>query len=203
MARSTLSDLIHEVRGRIRDGRGTANYTTYGTAQYWDDDQIQGVLDRHRQDIYRCAIAPTQKYNNGTVIYTDYYLPHKFLERTSEGGSATFYLENAAGAVIGTANYTPDYNRGYVSFSADQAGSVHYLYASSYDVDGAAAEIWRQKAGDYATAVNFSTDNHRVDRGAIIANALKMAEFYEARSSRGGFNVTTMHRSDVTPAEVW
>ena len=125
------------------------------------------------------------------------------MERTSGGGSATFYLENAAGSVIGTANYTADYNRGYVSFSADQAGSVHYLYASTYDVAGAAAEIWRQKAGDYATAVNFSTDNHRVDRGAIIANALKMADYYEVRSLHGGMNTTTMYRTDVMPAEVW
>ncbi|TXH58137.1 MAG: hypothetical protein E6Q97_03030 [Desulfurellales bacterium] len=197
MARNTLTTLINEVRGRIREGRGTAFYTTYGTAQYWDDDQIQAVLDRHRQDLYRVAIPPQETYSAGTVIYKEYPLPARFLETTSDGGSATFYLETAAGSVVGTANYTPDYNRGHVTFSADQAGSVYYLYAHAYDPDGAAAEIWRQKAGDYATAVNFSTDNHRIDRGAVIKNCMDMSKFYEARSLGGGFAVTTFTRSDT------
>ena len=197
MARATLTTLINEVRGRIREGRGTAYYTTYGTAQYWDDDQIQAVLDRHRQDLHRYEVAPLQTYAGGSVVYKEYPLPVRFLEPTSDGGSATFYLETGAGVVVGTANYTPDYNRGHVTFSADQAGSTYYLYARAYDPDGAAAEIWRQKAGDYTTAVDFTTDNHSISRGKVIDNCFKMAQFYEQRSLGGGFSVTTLTRSDV------
>jgi len=196
-----MADLIQEVR--VRTQENDTDYTTLSATQYWDDDQIERVLDRHRQELWRVPVPPVQTYSGGTVIYKDYPLPANHLEQTS-GGTSIFYLETAAGSVVGTANYTPDYNRGYVTFSADQAGSTYYLYARTYDPDGAAAEIWRHKAGRYATAVNFSTDNHRIDRGAVIKNCLDMAKFYEARSASGGMSVTTLYRSDVnTVYEQW
>ena len=174
-ARSTMATLITRLRGLSQ--AGTADYTV-SSVTYWTDDQLQDVLDEHRQDIYRAPMQPIQIYNGGTVEYHDYHSGYSNLEATS-GGTAIFYVEDAAGNAVGTALYTPDYTRGVITFPADTGGSAYYLYGRTYDLNAAAAEVWRTKAGQYAMAVNFSTDNHRIDRGKIIENCFFMADRYD------------------------
>lgn len=195
MARSTMAYLIQEVKGRIN--AGTALYDEqHGGGYYWSDDRILEVLDRHRVDIWRQPLHPVVTYNNGTAVYLNYPSEQTYLEQTTSGGSAVFYLESGTNTVIGTANYSVDYQRGYITFGADQAGSVPYMTARSYDPDAAAAEIWRMKASWYATDYTFATDNHRVEKGAVMAQCMKMADLYDSRSKTGGVNVVTMYRSD-------
>ncbi len=186
MARSTMATMIANLRGLAQ--AGTADYAV-GTVNYWSDDQLQDKLDAHRQDIYRAPMQPIQVYKGGAVEYHDYHSGYINLETTS-GGTAIFYVEDAAGSAVGTALYTPDYNRGVVTFTADTGGSAYYLYGRSYDLNAAAADVWRTKAGHYATAVNFSTDNHRIDRGEIIKNCLQMAGYYSQQA--GASNVVIL-----------
>lgn len=194
MARSTMAYLIAEVRGRI--DAGTDIYQEqHGSGLWFDPDHIQEVLDRHRVDIWHETIRPQIEYESGTAVYKTYYTGQSFLERTS-GGTAVFYLENA-NQQIGSTNYSVDYQRGVVTFTSNQIGSAYFMTARSYDPDAAAAEIWRIKASWYATSFNFSTDNHRVDKGAVMKQCMDMATFYESRSKSGGFNVTTLYRSDA------
>ena len=189
MARSTMATLIANLRGLTR--AGTADYTV-GTVNYWSDDQLQDVLDAHREDVYRAPMHTVQVYNGGSVEYHDYHSGYSNLEATS-GGTAIFYVEDAAGSAVGTALYTPDYNRGVVNFPADTGGSSYYLYGRTYDMNAAAADVWRTKAGQYAMAVNFSTDNHRIDRGEIIKNCLQMAGYY---SQQAGATTVLINRGD-------
>jgi len=184
-----MATLITTLRGYTQVG--TADYAV-GTVNYWSDDQLQDRLDAHRQDVYRAPLQPIQTYSGGTVVYHDYHSAYSNLEATS-GGTAIFYVEDAAGSAVGTALYTPDYNRGVITFAADTGGSSYYLYGRAYDMNAAAADVWRQKAGHYATAVNFSTDNHRIDRGEIIKNCLSMAGFYAQQS---GATTVLINRGD-------
>jgi hypothetical protein len=69
-------------------------------------------------------------YKGGAVEYHDYHSGYINLETTS-GGTAIFYVEDAAGSAVGTALDTPDYNRGVVTFTADTGGSAYYLYGRS------------------------------------------------------------------------
>jgi len=194
MARTTMSDLITQVRTRIN--ADTADYTI-GTANYWDADQIEGVLDRHRLEVWQASVAPLESYDGGgTVQYLDYPLGHEFLEQT-DAGTAVFFLEAGDHTKIGTANYSVDYDRGWVSFTADQKGSAYFLTARSYDLNGAAAEIWRQKAARFAESFDFSTDNMRVAHSQKLKHANMMADTFDKLSTRGGFSVSTMIRSDV------
>jgi len=194
--RSTMDYLITELAGRV--DAGTATYQEqHGSGLFFDSRKLQDVLDRHRVDIWRQSISAQVTYSGSTPQYKEYLTKIPWLEQTS-GGTAVFFIQDTT-STIGTANYSVDYQRGHITFTADQAGSVRYLTARSYDMDGAAAEAWRMKASWYATDYSFSTDNHRVDKGAVINNCIKMAEFYESRSIRGGFNVTTMYRSDTIP----
>mgnify|MGYP007068867204 CR=1 FL=1 len=57
--------------------------------------------------------------------------------------------------------------------------SAYYISGARYELEAAAADIWRRKASHYAQAYNISTDNQRLDRGALIEHALTMAREYE------------------------
>ena len=176
MARSTLAELIGIVRQYC--DVGTADYTL-GTATHWADDQIQTVLDRHRKDFYLSPLYAQATYTDaGSVEYKTYIAQHRNLERT-DGGTAVFYIETSIGADVGTANYSVDYLRGYITFSADQGGTAYYATGRTYDVNAAAADIWRMKAGHYAKAYDVSTDNHRLSRSQLVKHCHEMAQMYE------------------------
>ncbi len=190
-ARSGLVDLLSELRslGNV----GSNDFQVDGFPQF-TDGRLEDILDLYRQDHYRALMTPIESYNGGTVQYLDYYTGVGYLEKTT-GGTSIFYLENAAGSVVGSALYSFDYQRGKATFSADTGGSTYYWYGRSYDLNRAAAEIWRRKASYYGGQFDFSTDNHSVKKSTVYKQCLQMADFYESRA--GAANVVTIYRSDV------
>ena len=191
MSRSTLAVLIQQVR--TLTGASTADWIL-GTANYWDGDQIELVLDRHRIDIDKEPLAPVEKWvGGGTVQYFEHRSQYGNLEAT-DGGSAVFWLEDSVGADQGTANWSADYQRGIVTFTADQAGSARYLSARSYDVFGAAAELLRAWANREKLSFDFSTDGQSFKRAQKAQMLMEMASEYEMQA----WPVTVqMSRSDV------
>lgn len=189
--RATMISLVRTLRGAT--DTGTADYSIAGF-DYWTDDHLMNVLDRYRVDIYREQLAPIAKHTGGgTIAYYNHQSEYRNFESTS-GGSAIFWLETSDGTDIGTASYTMDYCSGIATFSADTSGTVYYLTGRSFDLNRAAADVWRQKAAHYAGMFTFSTDNHRIDKGALIKNALMMAQVYDGMT---GPIVSTFYRSDV------
>lgn len=179
---------------------GTADYAV-GTANYWDDIHIQEVLDRHRVDVYRELLTPRPSIaSGGTPVYQDYLSQYHNFEQTS-GGTAIFFIEDGTGADSGTANWSADYQRGIVTFVANQAGTAYYLTGRAFDLYGAAADIWRMKASYFAEQFDFSTDNHSISRSQRVKQAMQMAEMYQAKATGSGENTTTLYRSDVWPAQ--
>lgn len=194
MARSGLSSLITELRGMTE--AGTADYTVTGST-YWTDDHLQDVLDIHRTDVIfqPLAMYPAQ-VQGGSLSYKDYRSASGYLETTT-GGTAIMYLQDATGETIGTSNYTPDYRRGVFVFNTDQRGSVYYMTGSSYDLQAAAADVWRRKAAHLApTSFDFSTDNHSISRSQVYQHCLEMASFFEGKSG-DAVQTVTMFRSDL------
>ena len=190
MARATMADLITQMRGM--SNAGTADYTVNGSA-YWTDDQVQEVMERYRVDVNRIELMPVPKHVDGSELeYYDYHSGMQWLEQT-DGGTAVFVVENAEGEDQGTALWSADYNRGVVTFAADQGGTAYFLTGRRYDLNRAAADMWRMKAAHYATAYDFSTDNHSMKRSQLISNAFQMADMYERNAP---MNVVTMYRSD-------
>ena len=189
--RATMLSLIRTLRGMT--DAGTADYTIAGVG-YWNDDHLLNVLDRYRTDVYREQLTPIEKHaGSGTISYYNHLSEYRNFEQTS-GGTAIFWLETSDGTDIGTASYTMDYGNGIATFSADTSGTVYYLTGRSFDLNRAAADVWRQKAAHYAGMFSFSTDNHRVDKGQLIKSAMQMANVYDGMS---GPTVSTMYRSDV------
>lgn len=190
-ARAGLVDLITELRslGSV----GSNDFEVDGFPQF-TDGKLQGILDLYRRDHYREPLAPAETYEGGSVVYKDYYTGVGYLEQTT-GGTAIFILEHAAGTAVGTANYTMDYLRGKATFSADTGGSAFYWYGRSYDLNRAAAEVWRRKAAYYAAQFDFSTDNHSVKRSTLAKQCREQADYFEARSLQA--QIVTVYRSDV------
>lgn len=190
MARSTLASLIDQLRGMTDAAHAEYNI---GTAVYWDADQLQTVLDRHRQDLRRVPLHSEPTYNGGTAAFYDYFAPVGSFEQT-DGGTAVFVVEDATGADQGTATYSADYMRGLVTFAANTLGTAYYLTARTYDLPAAAADVWRMKAANVAKYYDFSTDNHSLSRSQLQKQFLTMAEYYAGQSAP---QVVTMYRSDA------
>lgn len=189
-AREGMHNIIADLRslGSV----GSNDFKVDGFPQF-TDGRLQDILDQYRQDYYRSPMEPVESYSGGSVIYRDYYLDAQYIEETT-GGTAIFYIEHADGAVVSSSGYTVDYRRGKVTFVNDTGGSVLYWYGRAYDLNRAAAEVWRRKASYYATQFDFSTDNHNVRKSTIYEQCLRMADYYERLASTA--DVVTLYRSD-------
>ena len=174
-ARTGLANLIDTLGGMTN--AGTADYTL-GTAVYWDGDQMQRVLDRHRMDVVRDQLVPNPYHaSGGTLNYYEYRSHFGNFEQTT-GGTSIFLVEDSTGADQGTAGYSVDYERGIVTFTTDRQGSVYYLTGRSYDLNAAAADIWRIKAGHVASGYDVRTDNTTLSRSQLKKQYLEMAAEY-------------------------
>lgn len=190
MARTGMTTLIGTMRSLCN--AGTNDYTL-GTATHWSDDHIQTVLDRYKTTIVEEELFEIQnQIGGGSVEYKIFQSRYGNLEETS-GGTSIFTIEDSAGAIIGTSNYSVDYANGIVTFGANQQGSSRYLTGYSYDIYSAAADIYRMKAGVYAESVDWKTDNMSVNRGDAIKQCLKMADYY---AGMGAAKTIDMIRDD-------
>jgi hypothetical protein len=191
-ARAGMTDLIESTRGMC--DVGYADYTI-GTTSYWNDDVVQKVLDRHRNDIKHMDIEPETTYlASGTIQFKDYYIGYGNLE----SGTA-FWLEDATGADIGGTAYGVDYDRGLVSFNYDTLGSSVFVNTRAFDLNAAAADIWRHKAANTAKMYSFSAGGQSLQRGQFMQNCIQMATYYEGLAAPTNIS---LYRSDCTPAGI-
>lgn len=175
MARDGMSRNIGEIR--LMCELGTADYSIAGVT-YWTDNQIQEVLDGHRENIQIEGLMVQSEYTTGTVVYKDYYWRKPDVEEYDASNTEIFHLENAGGTAVGTANYTVNYEARHIRFSSDQLGSAYYLTYRSYDLKRAAAEIWRKKAGHVAQRFDVSSDNHNLRASQMVKQYLDMSDQY-------------------------
>ena len=188
-ARTGMANIISTFRGMTN--AGTADYTG-GTATYWTDDQLQDVLDKHRSDFYHREMQSVGEYSTaGAVVTTRYYLG----SFNVESGTAVFYIQNAEGTTLTeTTDYTIDYSLGLVTFVSNTSGLDYFATYRSYDLNRAAAEVWRMKAAHYASFFNFSTHGHSIHKGELRKYALEMADYY---TQAGGARGVDLDRSDT------
>lgn len=155
-ARATMAALITRVRGLVGDPPGLSTV--------FSDAEVQDVLDRHRMDVVHEPLAPDEDWAGaGAVRWTVYRSRWRHFEAT-DGGSAVFVVEDGIGDNLGTAAWSADYQRGMVTFAADQGGTALYLTGRSYDPHGAAAELLEEWAAKVAVDFDFQADGQRFDR---------------------------------------
>lgn len=185
--RDGMSNLIARLRRLISD---TSN-------EVWDNDDLQDVLDEFRVDIFEESLIskPQIIYSDdeSKTVYHWYYSKYSNFEEATSGTLA-WRVYDHLGETIGTANYTADYIRGHIYFTADQEGSARYLDARSYDIYRAAAYLWRERAGQLTDRYNISIDGHRMNRSEWFEHCMQMAERFEQLA---GPTVSTLVRHDV------
>jgi hypothetical protein len=191
-ARTGMTDLLTKLRGMTQ--AGTADVTINGQA-YWTDDQLQDVLDRNRRMLDFVPLKPIpDQVGGGSVEYKEYRANYGNLE----SGTAVFAVKDGTGTTAGTANYTADYNVGIITFAADTKGTAYYLDARAYDLNGAAADVWTQRAAHVITgAYSWNTDNMSIDKKDIGTNLLDMAEYYRRLSWASAGSVDIIRGDEV------
>lgn len=191
-ARAGMLDLIEQVRGMA--DVGPADFTI-GSSTYWSDAQIQTALDKHRIDIYQEELE--QWPIMGTAGEYEYY-EYRASRGNLESGTAVFSVQQLNGGTA--AAYTADYLNGIITFTADTEGTSYMLSARSYDLNAAAADIWRGKAANAAKYFDFQTDNHRVSKSQLYKQFMDMAAHYQAQSETQSFSAVQIGRTDIN---VW
>lgn len=187
MARSGMLDLIQQVRGLTF---ASVNEYTLGTHTYWDDDDIQALLDAHRREGIYDLMQPIATQAAGSVIYTDYRIGNANVE----AGTAVFIVQDGAGSAIGTAAYSVDYALGRVTFGTNTAGSARYVSYRAYDVYAAAADLLTQWAAREARAFDYTGDGQSLRRSQKCTQLQQMADEYRAQAWVATQRVT---RSDL------
>ena len=174
-ARSGMADLIETLRGMT-----DAGYDDYRVAgvPYWSDKHVQDFLDRHREDFVEEDLYAVQQTRNGTTYYLEYRSNYGNLEGVASG-TGVFKLDDAAGTNLGTSLWTADYNRGVVTFGNDTLGSTVLLTGRSYDLNAAAADVWRAKSAQAAKMYSFSAGGQSFTRDQYYRHCREMMQYYE------------------------
>lgn len=190
-ARAGMATLISDLRQK--SNAGTADYTLAGVA-YWTDTQLQTELDKQQQQWFHERLDSQPVLIDGTYTYYDYCVPDYMLGGLEENAAASGWcVRDSAGGSVNASSYSVNYQARRVTFSANQQGSVYYLDARTYNVNAAAAAVWRMKASAVASNVDWQSDNHRVSSSQEAANCLRMADYYDQQA---GARVGRFVRSD-------
>jgi len=171
MAREGMTDLIETLRG-MADAE--VSEFTLGTVVYWNDNALQNVLDRHRQDFYEVSLSPIGSTTGGSIGFYRYEtgIPNQ------ESGTAVFKIADVGGTAYAGSAYNMDYALGILTWNSDTKGTVMYLSGRCYDLNAAAAEVWRFKAANATKYYDFSTDNHKLSRSQLRQAFLEQAQYY-------------------------
>jgi len=159
----------------------------------WTDDQAQEILDRRRADIWKEQLTPQPSLEDGETVYKTFLSNRENYEEVGSG-TTIWRVYDANGTMRGTADYTANYTRGIIKFSADQEGSTRYLDARSYDLDGAAADAWKERAALVSSRYDIKAGQNQMSRSQWFKHCQAMAQFYGAKARP---TVVQMFRSDL------
>jgi hypothetical protein len=188
-ARAGLVTLISQWRSMI-GGAGTATVS---------DDRAQQILDSHRLDFWQepLAVQPLSIPGGalGSVVYTTFLCKFNNLEGTASG-TVAFRLYDSMGSAQSPSTY--DMQNGIFIFSADQMGSARYIDGRSYDLNGAAADGWRDLAGNYSSLYDFRQEGRQFSRSQWFKHCLDMADYFDGkkRMGYGSGGVAIVERGD-------
>ena len=178
MPRSGLSTLIATLRQLTNAGTAEA---TLGSITYFTDDHLQAELDRTQRTWRRIPLHSVPVLVNGAYEYYDYRIPSELgASIESAAADSGWAVKDGTGTTQGTASYTVNYDARNVTFTADQHGAAYYLDCRTYDLNRAAAAVWRSKAGFCASNVDWQSDNHRLSAAQEHEHCLRMVAHFES-----------------------
>lgn len=193
--RSGMQRLVQRLRQMGE--AGVEDYTIAGEV-YWSDEHVQDVLDRHRKRVDALPMKYEPVFTGGAYVYKRYTImidPRKYGVELVASGDDYFRIADSNGDAVSSDDYTFDDNDLSVTFDTDTTGEYRYYSGYVYDLPAAAHELWTMKAGHAWTAISFTADGHRFDRGAMQGHCLAMAALYDA--SAATMTSIKLKRTDV------
>lgn len=194
MARSGMTTLIQETR-RLSNV-GTADYTA-GTVTYFNDDQLQDILDRYRTQHRQVTLTAQAEYADGSYTYTEYPLPFhlEWMEQGTATGSG-WAVRDVAGSAA--PSHTVNYAARVITFAADTENTTYYLDVRTFELNQAVADVWEMKAGFVYDSVDWASDNHDIKAEQEYKHCLEMMQQYRVKTSalNGGLRISRMVRTD-------
>lgn len=166
--RSGMTELVGQFRSYIQES-GTAIFS---------DDRLQQILDSNSQYILQSLLQPIPIRYHGSVIYTDYFSNHQFIEGTA---SSTTNVTNLNGTVV--TNYTSDFINGRFTFNENQRGTAYYVSGRTYNFFKAVSEGWKEKAAYYSTQFDFTVEGRSYKKSQVVKSCLDMAKEFDAKAS--------------------
>lgn len=187
VARDGMAEVIRQLR--LLADAGADEYLVANVV-FWADEELQRVADRHVILARRAETTPYEEYVSGVLEWHDYDTGIRYWE----AGTPTFRVETAAGSVLPSSGYTMDVLSGMIRFTNDTKGSAFYVTGRAYELNGAAADVWRYKAGHAAAKVTFRSDNHQVNLSDETKQYQEMAKYYDGLRPP---IVVKVHRNDT------
>jgi hypothetical protein len=190
-ARTGMANLITRLR-RMTETT-TADYTVGGVT-YWSDDTLNDILDIQVSILNMVTLIPVREWNNGATEWHTYPIGWGNLEE-QDSGVPYWLLTDSTGHSVSNTLYTADYQTGLVRFTADTKGVTYFLnWGRSYNIAGAAAEVWRQKLAHVAIAYDFKAEDQLFTRSQLTTHYRDMMTMY---AGQGGIDTTPFSRSDL------
>lgn len=190
MARAGMATMLLELRRRTN--AGTADYNVNGVA-YFTDDQLEDIADRYRVTLKSIPLHAIPQRVASDYEYKEYPIPGQLQwieENQTDSGWAL--RDNTGGTILASA-YTVNYQSRLITFTSDTDNADYYLDCRNYDLNQAAADIWDSKSSFVANAVNWQSDNHRIEASSEYQHCLAMAKFWRGKS---GMKTAKMVRTD-------
>lgn len=174
--RAGMQDLIDELR----------RLTNVSVSEY-SDQELQDKLDQYKTEYRDVSLQATRTNTADGVIYQIYDLPESvgdwFELPIDNVVNSYFNLRTSAyvPVVFGTiVDFDADMRR--ITFVEDTGGVYYYLTLQTYDMYGAAADIWQVKCIEASNLVDIKTDNHTLALSQSKDSICGWVSYYASRS---------------------
>lgn len=162
--RSSMADLISRLRRMIGDPAGPN--------QVWDDEDLQDILDGHREEARASRLTETPTIQaGGAIVYQIFTGPQNW------EADATF-------ADFTFAPVTPDtidYLNGRFAFTTAPSWPI-YITGFFYDLSGAAVEVLDAWAAREKLSFDAKADGHDLARSQKFKHLQEMADRYRKQA---------------------
>lgn len=167
--RPSMAALILELRGLTDASIGEA---TVNGITFWDDDQLQSILDSYRNDIVDVQLLPVAQRVAGSTVYKRYYFP----EEVGNFIESDFTITDENGFSLTGWTYTAGTR--YILFSSDHANQPVYMTGAAYNIRLAAAKVWLTKASHRTTLIDWKAGGQTFAEDQEYQHCMqKFAEF--------------------------
>lgn len=161
-ARISMAALISQVRTLIGDPAGASAALT--------DDEIQAIMDTHRQEARYLALEGQRDYEAGSLVYKSWQAPQGQWENNAVLTDTQYLVLTPSAA---------DYAAGRWTFATSQTGVL--LTGWSYDLYAAAVDLLEAWAAKAASEYDFSVDGASYHRSQKAVGLRALASEYRKK----------------------